>query len=63
MKPEIDNKKCIGCGTCSAMCPEVFEIQAGKATLVNEAPIEDKQECIQEAKQACPVEAISLSDE
>jgi ferredoxin len=63
MKPEIDNKKCIGCGTCAAMCPEVFEIQAGKSIVKKDAPIAEKEDCIKEAKEACPVEAISLSEE
>ena len=28
MKPEVDEKKCIGCGTCVKFCPEaVIELQ------------------------------------
>jgi ferredoxin len=63
MKPDIDNKKCIGCGTCAAMCPEVFEVQGGKAIVKEEAPIDEKKNCIEEAESACPVDAISTNQE
>ena len=53
---KIDKKKCIGCGTCVAVCPEIFEM-----TDDNKAKIKSKKNasCIKEAIEACPVEAIS----
>src|SRR5690349_16370266 len=34
--PHIDNNKCIGCGTCTTVCPEgdVLGMLAGKAAIV-----------------------------
>ena len=55
----IDKKKCIGCGTCAAICEEVFEIKDdGKAHL--KKGYNKKTPCIKEAIEACPEDAISL---
>ena len=50
----IDKKRCIGCGTCAAICPEAFEVKEdGKAHVKKQdAP------CIEEAIESCPVNAI-----
>jgi ferredoxin len=61
MKPVISDV-CIACGTCEAICPEVFKVTdvGGKmiATVldVDYATLEAK---IDEAVGACPVQAIS----
>ena len=53
---KIDKTKCIGCGTCQSICPEVFEIgDNGKAKVISQT----KSPCIKEAIESCPVEAIS----
>jgi len=54
---KVDKETCIGCGACSATCPEVFEIKDGKA-LVKPGQENSKSECIKEAKESCPVNAI-----
>ena len=52
---KIDKEKCIGCGTCSMLCPEIFEIgEEGKAKIKSEKD----SPCIKEAIENCPVEAI-----
>jgi len=69
---KIDKTKCIGCGTCQSICPEVFEIDDnGKAKLKlsmtsskrgqsKEKIInQTKSPCVKEAIESCPVEAIS----
>jgi len=54
----VDKKKCIGCGTCSAVCGEVFEMgDDGKARVKKNA--NKKSKCIKEAIESCPSEAIS----
>jgi len=58
MKVKVDKKKCIGCGSCEAVCPEVFGMKDGKAyAKVSET---DKK-CAKEADDVCPVDAITIS--
>lgn len=60
MKVIIDKEKCIGCGSCVAVCPGVFEMTAdGKAELVAGADLEANKEKITEAVAICPTEAIT----
>lgn len=62
MKITIDKEKCIGCGSCSAVCPDLFEIgEDTKAYLKQEKEaIQDDADCAQEAADICPVQAIKL---
>ena len=53
---KIDKEKCIGCGTCEAVCPEIFEIgDDGKAKIKEQKKIP----CLKEAIESCPVQAIN----
>jgi len=55
---KIDKKKCIGCGTCPGICPEVFEMgDDGKAHVKKDA--NKKAKCMEQAIEDCPVDAIS----
>ncbi len=58
MKPKIDKKKCIGCGACAAVCPEVFEMKGNKA---NVKVKETDNPCAKDAASNCPVQAITIS--
>ncbi len=62
IKPKIDQEKCIGCGTCAAICPEVFELNSEGKAEVKPADYEAFENRIKEAQEACPVEAISLDE-
>jgi ferredoxin len=54
---KVDAKKCIGCGLCASICPEVFEMASnGKAKV----KAQKKIPCVKEAKESCPVDAISM---
>lgn len=55
----IDKEKCIGCGSCEAVCPEVFEMKDMKAS-VKKGQGKNKAECVKEAINLCAVEAISI---
>src|SRR5579864_3003703 len=56
--PQIDSNYCIGCGTCTSVCPEgdVLAMIAGKAVIVN------GHKCIGHGlcADACPVGAIKM---
>lgn len=58
MKPKVDQKLCIGCGTCEALCPAVFEVIDGHATVKQDADFKANAQCISDAIEACPVTAI-----
>ena len=60
MKLEVNQDVCIGCGGCQAICPEVFEIgDEGYAQVYVENIDEDLEESATDAKEGCPVNAIS----
>ena len=60
---KINKEKCIGCGLCISLCPDVFEIgEDGKAQFINGADFEKNEKCVKEAKESCPVQAIEMSD-
>lgn len=63
----VDKETCIGCGSCVALCPDVFQLDAnGKAEVISSASAKataDKQdniECAKNAAESCPVQAIKV---
>ncbi len=50
---KIDKEKCIGCGSCCAICPEGFTLKNGKAVFKKDVP------CVDDAIDSCPVSAIT----
>lgn len=69
MKIILEREKCIGCGSCAALCPKYWEMaEDGKTRLsgskkTGEAVYElevEKQECNQEAADTCPVQCIII---
>jgi len=60
--PTIDYDACEGCGTCEAMCPDVFKVKEdGKAYVINPQACKDCN--CQDAADACPVECIKMQEE
>lgn len=54
MSYQVNKEKCIGCGTCVALCPEATKLgDDGKAEIVNS---EELEKCGGES--ICPVGAI-----
>ena len=66
-KIKHEREKCIGCGTCVALCPKYFEMaDDGKAHIIG-STIQDieelevvKIECAQAAVEACPAQCIYI---
>ncbi len=56
-KVSVDKEKCIGCGSCVALCEGNFELKDGKAQAkkaISDLP------CNQDAADTCPVQAIEI---
>ena len=62
MKPIVNQEICIGCGTCEAICPEVFHLEDGKSFVKKLADYAAYKEKIEQAVEACPVQCISLEE-
>ena len=60
-KPIVDPEKCTGCGTCAALCPEVFEIAEDGKSSAKHPGLCDKCDC-QATIDSCPVGAISWEE-
>jgi ferredoxin len=58
----VDEEECIGCGLCSELAPEVFQLnEEGISQVV--ASSEELRNSMQEAIDECPVECIHWEDE
>ena len=60
MTPKVDKEKCIGCGTCVSLCPDVFELKEDGKSHVRPGADCEKAGCCKEAADSCPVDAIAL---
>ncbi len=56
---KVDKKKCIGCGNCASVCPEVFEMGEDMKAQVKKGQEKSKIPCTKNAIEECPVQAIS----
>ena len=61
MKASIDRDLCIGCELCTAMCPEVFEMDDEQIAVVIADPVPSHLESeAQQAADSCPTGAIII---
>jgi ferredoxin len=56
MTVKVDKEKCIGCGSCEAICPQGFGLKDGKAYVKKQ-----DAKCVKQAEENCPVDAIKVS--
>jgi len=52
------SNSCIGCGVCTALCPEVFVMNTETGQVEIQKGANNSLPCVQEALEACPVQAI-----
>ncbi|MBS4539097.1 ferredoxin [Clostridium sp. D2Q-11] len=63
MKAKVDKNSCIGCGLCEGICPKIFQMNEDNIAevIVDEIPTDDIVDA-NEAKESCPVEAITIEE-
>lgn len=62
MKAKVNKDLCIGCGACTTIAPDVFEIDDdGLAKVIKEELKEEKDDVI-DASESCPTEAIEVNE-
>ena len=63
MKVTVDKAKCIGCGLCTAVAPEIFELGAdGKSTVKKQPENEAEEAKVKNAAESCPTNAIVVEE-
>ena len=67
MKVSIDQTKCVACGSCVAVCPEVFEMKEDgtvdvKAELKGKEISKELESKVKEAHDMCPSTAIVIEE-
>ncbi len=56
----FEREKCIGCGSCQAICPKYWKLgDEGKAEYLGPQEVEEAG-CNQEAADNCPVQCIKV---
>ncbi len=66
----LEHSKCIGCGSCEAVCPKYWKLEdSGKVKLLGSEKKGDnfelevkKVECNKEAVESCPVQCIKIKN-
>ena len=67
MKVSIDQTKCVACGSCVAVCPEVFEMKEDgtvdvKVELKGKDIPKELESKVIEARDMCPATAIVIEE-
>jgi len=63
MEVKVNKEKCIGCGYCVSVCPEVFELgDDGKSKVKEGVNFLEYKEQIKEAQESCPGVAIEVKE-
>lgn len=64
MRVKVNKEKCLICGMCASMLPEVFNFNdEGFVEANNDNINEDNEEEVKDTKNNCPVGAIEIDEE
>lgn len=63
MKVSIDQEVCINCGICADACPEIFEMGDEITQVIVDDVPSDQEDCVRQAEEDCPVDAIHIEEE
>ena len=61
MTIKVDKEKCLGCGACVSIAPAVFRMEEDGKSGVIEADNGANLDSANQAKDACPVQAIEIN--
>lgn len=57
----LEREKCIGCGSCEALCPKYWKLaDDSKIDFLGSKEGISEVECNQEAAESCPVQCIKI---
>jgi ferredoxin len=64
MRVHLDTTLCQNTGLCTGLAPQVFELDEddGTLTVLTTEPADDLRDEVQDAADACPMGALSVSD-
>jgi ferredoxin len=57
---QVDGARCIGCGACSTLVPDIFTLCGGRASLVRQPESRVEQDRCAAALLICPSQAIGV---
>ena len=63
MKVKVEEELCTGCGLCADNCSEVFELTDDVAQVIIDEVPPEHEDCVKDAADDCPVEAITIIEE
>lgn len=69
MQIKIDQTKCIGCGTCCALCADFFDLGDNNKAILKNSAVAGKDQieienigCAKSAAEVCPAQCIEIKN-
>jgi len=65
MKVKINQEECIGCGSCLAVCPDIFDLNDDNKAFIKDTGTDQGEvdnQCVKESVDICPVQVIKVEE-